>query len=50
MLALAEQRALAGRADESERLLAEAERSAKSAGALGVMRWVAATRDELAGQ
>jgi hypothetical protein len=50
VLALAEQRALAGRADESERLLAEAEKTAKSAGALGVMRWVAATRDELAGQ
>jgi hypothetical protein len=50
VLALAEQRALAGQIDESERLLDQAETTAKLAGALGVMRWVAATRDELAGQ
>ena len=50
LLALAEQRALAGRAEESERLLAEADETAHSAGAVGVVRWVAATREELAGR
>ncbi len=48
-LALAEHRALAGRPEESERLLAEAERIARSAKATGVVRWIAATRDELRG-
>lgn len=47
MLALAEQCALAGRAEESEQLLAEADETAQSAGAVGVVRWVAATRKEL---
>lgn len=50
VLALAEQRALAGRAEESEQLLAEADETAQSAGAVGVVRWVAATRKELAGR
>lgn len=50
VLALAEQRALAGRPEESEQLLAEADETAQAAGAEGVVRWVAATRDELAGR
>ncbi|MEP6632448.1 MAG: hypothetical protein ABJA89_18395, partial [Lapillicoccus sp.] len=50
LLALAEQRALAGRAAESERLLAEADRTARSAGAVGVLRVAAATSEELAGR
>jgi len=50
VLALAEQCALAGRAEESEQLLAEADETAQSAGAVGVVRWVAATRKELAGR
>ena len=50
VLALAEQRALAGQADESEQLIAEADETARSAGAVGVLRWVAATRKELAGR
>ena len=48
LLALAEQRALVGRPEESEQLLAEADETAQSAGAGGVVRWVAATRKELA--
>lgn len=47
-LALAEQRALTGRAEESEQLLGEADQTAQSAGAAGVERWIAATRTELA--
>lgn len=49
-LALAEQRALSGAGDESARLLDEAEAAARTIGAAGVLRWVAATRDELAGR
>lgn len=50
LLALAEHRALCGDGDESDRLLDEAESAAKTTGAVGVLRWVAATREELAGR
>jgi hypothetical protein len=50
VLAFAEEQALAGRGHESERLLAEADDAAHAAGAAGVVRWVTATREELAGR
>jgi hypothetical protein len=50
LLALAEQRSQANRADESARLLGEAEQTAKSSGAMGVLRWIVAARDELDGR